>query len=341
MLTTAKKIYVRNKIRDAGKDSKKIWQTLKETMGLPIKGNHIEQITVDGISITDPILMANKFNEHISSMGERLTPNIPTTSSNFWDFLPPHATESFFFAPTNPLSVSQHILSIKPKPSLDCNEVSMKLLHKVAGPVSIPLSHIYNLSVSEGKFPEKMKLSRAIPIFKSGNPSDIDNYRLVVLIDSFSKVFEKIAYENLIKFLNKANFFSQRQFGFRKNHSTSHCLLDIINNISECLNNNEICLMLLLDIQKCFDLVNREILLQKLDHYGIRGVANNWFKSYFENRAQKVHLNGFDSINLCLILLGILQGSILGVLLFLIFVNDISRACQHMIQDLFAYDNTC
>jgi hypothetical protein len=216
----------------------------------------------------------------------------------------------------------------------------MKLLHVVAGPISKPMAHIWNLSVAQGIFPDMWKISKSIPILKSGDSNDPLNYRIVSLINQFSKIFERIAFKRLNDFLEMNNFFSKNQFGFRKGISTAHCILSIINSISKSLNDNQLVLCVLLDIAKCFDSVNHSILLAKLNRYGIRGLANDWFRSYFSNRKQRVYVNGTPSDILCSICLGILQGSILGVILFTIFINDIGRACRELIAKLFADDCT-
>ena len=337
---TAKILYIRKKIADAGTNSKLIWKALKESIGLKDKSNLIEQIIVDNVIIKDPALMANAFNTIFSTLSTSLIPNIPVTDTSFMDFLPPPNIRSFFFNPVDQYSVYAFIKSIKPKPSLDDNQLSMKLLHVVAGPISKPMAHIWNLSVAQGIFPDMWKISKSIPILKSGDSNDPLNYRIVSLINQFSKIFERIAFKRLNDFLEMNNFFSKNQFGFRKGISTAHCILSIINSISKSLNDNQLVLCVLLDIAKCFDSVNHSILLAKLNRYGIRGLANDWFRSYFSNRKQRVYVNGTPSDILCSICLGILQGSILGVILFTIFINDIGRACRELIAKLFADDCT-
>lgn len=186
-----------------------------------------------------------------------------------------------------------------------------------------------------------MKISRGIPIFKKGSPFSLTNYRVVAMINSFSKVFEKIWSDRLISFFDDNNFFIKTQFGFRKNTSTQHALSAIINEITRRLNDNKHVLVVCLDIQKCFDSVDREILYRKLHNAGVRGHMLSWIRSYFTNRKQRIFINGVSSSNLCDLLLGVLQGSILGVLFFLVFINDIPFATELLCSMLFADDNTC
>ena len=340
LIRTAKKLFHRKKIREAGNDGKKVWNVLKNSMGIPEKSSKINSLNTGQGEISTNLDIANFFNSHFSSIGNRLTPLVPTTDKNFNDYLPAPCQRSFFIFPVDEVLMENYIRSIKPKKSCDVNGVNMNLLHFVAKPLSRPLSHIFNQSVAFGVFPENLKTSRTIPIFKSGDRSDPENYRGVSITDSFSKPFEKIMSEKLLIFLEQNNFFYANQYGFRPKFSTNHAILAILNFISKSLNSGKFVLLVLLDIRKCFDMLNHDILLKKLENYGVRGLALQWFKSYFSGRKQRVFANGVLSSTLCDILLGVLQGSILGVLLFLIFINDIFMANDDMVSYLFADDNS-
>ena len=337
---TSKKLYYRRELVKAGKDSRRMWEILKESAGLTKKSTKIEHLIVNQQEINTNVEIANSFNSHFSSIGHNLTPLIPETNKNFSDFLPPRNNSSFFLTPITPQTMLNYILAIKPKKSRDDNDFSMDLLHKVAPHIAVPLAHIYNCSVQSGIFPDNMKISRVIPVFKSGDPLDPDNYRSIFMINIFSKVVEKIIAERLTEFLDGNNFFNPRQFGFRPHVSTNHAVLSIVNHISHKLNENKFVISILLDIRKCFDMINHDILFSKLSNAGVRGVALNWFKSYFAGRKQRVYVNGTSSSNLCDIIIGVLQGSILGVLLFLVFINDIYNATDTLLSFLYADDNT-
>jgi hypothetical protein len=336
----SKKIYYRNKIASARNNHKIIWDTMKECIGIKPKSNRIDHLKHNGETISKDKDIANLLNSYFSSLGSELTNEIPRTEKDFTDFLPPPYRDSFFLSPVSEATMLNYIRSIKPKPSLDDNSISMKLLNRVSEFICKPLAHIYNCSVATGVFPDLMKVSKSIPIYKSGSPSDMDNFRMVSIINQFSKVFEKIMFERLLEFLESNNFFYNLQFGFRKKYSTLHAVTSIINVISKKLNEGKIVLATLFDIRKCFDLINHEKLFKKLENYGIRGFSLKWFKSYFENRKQRVHCNGVTSDNLCSIIIGVLQGSVLGVLLFLIFINDLANVCAILKAFLFADDCT-
>ena len=164
----------------------------------------------------------------------------------------------------------------------------------------------------------------------------MDNYRPISLLCVFSKILEKIMFNRLSTFLENNNILCPEQFGFRKLHSTIHPLTLFINQISECLNKKEHAIAIFCDLKKAFDTVDFEILLKKLHNIGVRGTELLWFQDYLCNRKQFVSINGVNS-HLRKILFGVPQGSILGPLLFLIYINDLSK-CTTLYKSLFADD---
>ena len=334
----AKKNYYQGKIKEAGKDGKRLWGVLREVLGVKKHSKEMDYLEIGDERIYDKVEIANKFNEHFSSLGRKLTPEIPKTDRHFSDFLPPRIEQSLFIQPLTALKTFELITNIKPKESKDIDNLSMKLLIRTAAPISVPLCHIYNCSISSGVFPDLMKVSKSVIIYKSGPISLLESYRGVSMICSFSKPLERYVYSSVYDFLDEKNFFSNRQFGFRKHYNTTHNVLNMMNMVTESFMNKKVCSVVLLDIRKAFDLVDREILLSKLYHYGIRGVLLDWFKSYFNGRAQKVYFSGEYSTTLEDIVIGILQGSCLGVLLFIIFINDLEASCREAIFNLFCDD---
>jgi hypothetical protein len=216
--------------------------------------------------------------------------------------------------------------------------ISMHLLKYVDSAIAVPLAHIFNLSLRSGIFPEKLKTSRVIPIFKSGDSLSPDNYRPISLINAFGKILEKIVATELINHLNSNNLIYQKQFGFQKGLSTEHNLIHLVNYVSNALNDNKFCVGIFLDIKKAFDVVPHDLLLKKLKKLGIKNNALAWFKSYLTNRQQCVEINGRRS-GPRKIKLSVMQGSVLGPLLFLCFINDLGNVSE-LFKLLFA-DDTC
>ena len=187
-----------------------------------------------------------------------------------------------------------------------------------------PLKHIFNNSLQKGVFPDSMKIARVIPILKTGDAQEFSNYRPVSILPQFSKILEKIFHNRLMSFLNDKQILYNGQFGFRKNHSTSMAILELVEEMTTAMDNSQSSVAVFIDLKKAFDTVDHNILLKKLEKYGIRGLAYSWIHSYQTNRRQYVSINGTNST--CLnIACGVPQGSILGPILFILYINDMCK----------------
>lgn len=200
-----------------------------------------------------------------------------------------------------------------------------------------PLTFLINSSLKQGIFPDDLKLAKVLPIYKSGSTTTLSNYRPISVLNYFSKIFEKVVYNKVINFLDEYNILVDNQFGFRQGHSTHHALITLVDKITKCMDNGDLVIGIFLDLKKCFDTVDHDILIKKLYAYGIRGTLCNWFKSYLSDRSQYVLYDGEES-DIKPITCGVPQGSILGPLLFLIFINDFANASKTLYYVLFADD---
>ena len=195
--------------------------------------------------------------------------------------------------------------------------------------ISVPLSCIFNRSICEGVFPEKLKLAKVSPVFKKGNKSDMNNYRPISVLSVFSKILERIVYKRVYSFLEENNILYGSQFGFRKGLSTEMALLEFLNKIVDAFEKDSFVMGIFIDLSKAFDTINHEILLTKLYNYGLRGIAHKWFFSYLTNRKQCTRFNNSLS-DLQYIRCGVPQGTLLGPLLFLLYVNDIYKSAKNI-----------
>ena len=178
------------------------------------------------------------------------------------------------------------------------NSISTNLLIEFSELLAPPLSCIINMSLQEGVFPSLNKEADVCPIHKNNEMTKCENYRPISLLSNISKIFERVMYSRLDNFLTTSEILYKFQFGFRKHYSTNHALLNIVEQIRKALDTKMFTCGVFIDLEKAFDTVNHGILLSKLNHYGIRGVANKWFSSYLTNRHQRVSLNGVYSSRL-------------------------------------------
>ena len=262
---------------------------------------------------------------------------IPTSKMHFTEYLINKNVNSLFLKPVDELEVLEMVNGINVSKASGPNSIPNKLLKTNALLLLKPLTFLLNLSILEGNFPQLLKLADVCPIYKKNDKNKCENYRPISLLSNLSKLYERVMHTRLYDFLENTNLIYDLQFGFRKKHSTNHAILSIIEDIRQDLDNKTFTCGVFIDLEKAFDTVNHKILLEKLKHYGVRGIANQWFESYLSNRKQRVKFNGEKS-NYLNVTCGVPQGSILGPLLFLVYINDMHQAVKYSKMHHFADD---
>jgi hypothetical protein len=185
VLRAAKKLYFTSKLEQNASNPRKTWETLNEILSKCKKSESVEKICVNGVNIHDPIAIANNFNNFFTAVGQHISDSVPPVSKNPEEYINyGHAVPDLLLQNTTPEHIQKIIKKLQPKNSCDANGVSTKMIKLVGAEISFLLAHIFNISLREGVVPDKLKLCRVIPIFKSGNPLDCDNFRPISLLSS-------------------------------------------------------------------------------------------------------------------------------------------------------------
>ena len=318
---------------------KKTWSLLKEVTGKKNNSKPIpKQFVKDDVVLKNEIDIVNEFNIFFTNIGPNLAKTIPPSKhAKITDYLPDFISNTMFLMPVTNNELLATVSQLANKKSQDHDDLDMSTVKVIVPHAMSPLLHIFNLSFTTGKFPDNMKIAKVIPLFKSGTKSDFSNYRPISLLPQFSKILEKLFCARLVAFVEKNKILFESQYGFRHNHSTGLALAELVEYVTEAMDKKDSTIGVFIDLKKAFDTVDHSILIKKLDHYGIRGLASTWIQNYLYNRKQYVAVSGLNS-HMLPIACGVPQGSILGPILFILYINDMSRVSDQLKFIIFADD---
>ena len=335
----AKKRYFSDNLKVSKGNPRKTWNLINElTSRKTSKSTNILEIQVDNRTISSPGDMAEAFNDHCTNIGQVLAQEVPAAEVNP-EFYLSH-TDKAFHLKTPSLDVVFNLLrNIDEKKATGLDMIPSQLLKMAASIVTPSLTAIFTKSIITGIYPTEWKMARVTPVFKKGEKSDLNNYRPISVIPVVSKVFEKIVYDQPYQYLNDNQLLSSCQSGFRSLHSTLTALLEATNSWSVNIDNGFLNGVVFIDLKKAFDTINHEIILRKLSYFGADQATDKWFQSYLSNRTQRCNVNGNLS-TASTVTCGVPQGSILGPLLFFMYINDLPNCLRVAAPRMFADDTS-
>ena len=326
-LRSSKNAYFRELFDKKSTRITKMWSTLGSFLN-PNKHkiqNALKNIVYEGKLYDSSQGIAEILNTHFCNIGEKVSQKIQSSKNTFSDYLKQPVDQTFYLTPVDELEVSNIIQDMKTKKSPGDDDIRPAIIKLSCSLLVKPITYIYNVSFSSGVMPDIWKIAKVIPIFKKGDKTIPDNYRPISLLSCFEKIMEKLLAKRIHSFISKHKILYKLQFGFREGHSTIHALLELIEKIYSNLDERNCGIGIFLDLSKAFDTIDHSILLHKLSYYGFRGIIHKWFSSYLANRRQYTVVNGIKSQSK-LIAKGVPQGSVLGPILFTLFVNDMKTA---------------
>ena len=338
-IESSKKDYYCKLFNQNKRNAKKTWNCINTILNKTQKAKNPlpEELTdKDGNSLTKQNHVANRLNDFFVKKGPNLASKIKSSNVKIDRFLKHRNRHSFKFFRVTEEEIKKIVNELQIGKASGFDEISPQILKWSITLISQPLCKIINNCIEKGKYPDILKIAKVIALHKGGDKTDVDNYRPISILSQINKVIEKLIHSRLVSFLRKHKIISNQQFGFRKMHNTSHSISCLYEKLITNLENKHDSAIVLIDLKAAFDTIDKSLLLEKLDHYGIRGNTLKLLTSYLTDRKQYIKSNDIESVMLNVIC-GVPQGSVLGPLLFIIFINDIFN-CSLFDPVLFADD---
>ena len=319
-------------------DMRKTWGVINDTLQSNRRSRGQSEFIFGNRIISDSDEIANHFNDYFINISRTLSQQIQPVHS-FDHYLNGNVTSKFHFHSVSQDYIGKLIDNLKNKASYGHDNISNILIKRAKEVLIEPLTLLVNQMLKSGHFPSELKISRVKPLFKKGDPSEFSNYRPISLLPSFSKIFEYVIFYQLFDYMCENNLLTIEQFGFRRGHSTELAAIQLVDRLTKQMDLGNVPTNIYIDLSKAFDTLDHSILLDKLSYYGICGVENLMLRTYLSNRHQYVEYNDSKSQTKS-ISIGVPQGSILGPLLFLIYINDLPRVSRVFSMLMYADDTT-